>query len=898
MTSVPDRMERPARQARTGQPRFGQLVYTSFDDRDGAGGGWRVKEETGGISPVERQEMTSRIVTNFDVGESLPQYPNDEQIASRPARLMYGALTGDRAGYWHTVDAGKDATGRPDNVLAHVVLDRDVTVAGGLRPIELWGSAQWLRAYGAAEVTDARLASDDYPQPTGELTCTSVVRFLTGMSFDKQLVFRVLLDAVHGAMSGGRGVILTTHEPRQGHWWIAALSYFMSPGVARRFSWSTYDDPYLAGTDMRNGVHMVIVAADRARDLPRGKWLVLDDRDQPFLGALGSSHGTGGGDVEATSWSILAEAVLADADMAERLIERQDAIAAELGDRDLSAVWPLAVAVREELVLNEFHQEADRVIADEAPMQSDSIPWLSDVVSNATIATAPNDVDDALDRLIAAQRRGVGLAAAATRFAALALSDDHWVNAGPLERVPEVRSVDIASQRDAIERLLGQVVNPGEDAGEGSAVALRQVLRLIDLLGRIVAPSADFNGLWSELLGIVDIHVSALSDGVAARAVIADPGIRAAVRERVVRPAVARLPGAELEQFGLDVWQWLFEARAGAVEIPPNPHVYDAVLLPRYIAAELEGAQPDNTGYGERLAADAITLALGADDLSNPDCRALVRTLARFVRLSMLELMEDLTRWPTRVPPAIATPYLLSDTVPYQLLDAVASRRSDEVLTPGDEAAVALARLRSLNLQPKPWGEKEIRGAMDLLVPAVAAGLQPDGIGSLHDDVVIPFGALTVCKQALDSEFVLVDAGVTQAVNRRLGPRINDVAEMVADMVEAGVVDVGVFVAAELLGRMGFVRPIRPLLSESLGGEPAVPDRVVRMLIGRQSYRGPVDLQGLRDAAWPAVKTMPPADAESFFHEYPRVAREWLYDNGIGGDQGGRSRFRRMIRED
>lgn len=898
MTSVPDRMERPAWQEHTSRPRFGQLVYTSFDDQHSGGGGWRVKEETGGISPVERQELTSRIVTNFDVGEALPQYPNDEQIASRPARLMYGALTGNRAGYWHTVDAGKDATGRPNNVLAHVVLDRDVTVPSDLRPIELWGSAQWLRAYGAAEVTDARLTSADYPQPTGELSCSSVVRFLTGMSVDKLIVFRVLLDAVHGAMNGGRGVVLTTHEPRQGHWWIAALSYFMSPGVARRFTWSTYDDPYLAGADMRSGLHLVIVAADRAHDVPRGKWLVLDDRDQPFIGALGSSHGTGGGDVEATSWSSLAEAVLADSERAERIIERQDAIAAELGDRDLSPVWPLAVAVREELELSEFYQEANKVIADEAPVHGDSIPWIADLVSNATAVTAPDDVEDALDRLVAAQRRGVRLAAAVARFAALALIDDHWMNTGQLERVPVVRNLDVSSQREAIKRLLGDVVDAGDGVGAGSGLTLRQVLRLVDLLDRIAAPGTDLDGLWSELADVVNVHVLALTDGGAAQAVLTDRGIRPDVRERVVRPAVARLPGHVLEQFGLDVWRWLFDARIGEFEIPPNPHVYDTVLLPRYIAAELSGLRVGSVHYGERLAAEAITLALGADDLSDADCRALVRTLAGFVRLSMLELIDDLSRWPNRVPPEIATPYLLSETVPYSLLDATAARKDDRDLTPGDQVAVATARIRSLGLQPKPSGEREIRDAMEFLVPAVAGALSLDCVGSLHDDLIIPFGALTVCKQALDSEYILVDAEVTQAVNRRLGSRINDVAEMVADMVEADVVGVSVFAAAAFLGRMGFIRPVKPLLSESLGGQPGVPERVVRILIGRQTYRGPVDPQGLRDAAWPAVTTMPPADAESFFHEYPRVAREWLHDNGISGDQGGRSRFRRMNRED
>lgn len=897
MTSVPNPVEHPVPQEN--RPRFGQLIYTSFDDQRSGGGGWRVKEDSGDLSPTERQELTSRIVTNFDVGEALPPYPNDDQIANRPARLMYGALKGGRAGYWHTVDAGKDATGRPNNVLAHVVLDRDITVPSELRPIELWGSPHWLRAYGAAEVAAARLLSPDYPQPTGEICCASVVRFLTGMSVDQQIVFRVLLDSVYWAMNGGRGVILTMHEPRQSHWWIAGLSYFMSPGSARKFTWSTYDDPHLAAADMQSGLHLVVVAADRSADLPHGKWLVLDDHDRPYLGAVGSTHGTSGGEVEVTSWSLLAEAVLADAELAERLIDRQDAIAAEVGDRDLSPVWPLAVAVRKEPLLSEFHHEADKVIADEAPIHCGSVQWIGDLVRDATTATAPVEVESALSRLISAQKRSGRAPHVVARFADLALADDHWISSGPLVQVPIVRTLDVSSRSEAVKQLIRDVLGSGVSQANGEAGStLHVLLRLVDLLDRIAAPSADLDTLQVELMAAVNDHVSELGDMTVARSVMNDPGIRPDVRERFIRPAVARLSGPVLEQFDVDVWRWLFDARPGELQPLPNPPSCDPVLLPRYILAEISSAQALHAGYRERLAADAIAFALGADDLSDQDCRTLLRKLAAFVQVPSVELVEYLRRWPTRVPPALATSYLLCDSVPDELLEMIAAHKGNWDLDPDDQGAVAAAWLRRLYIQPKPWRGDEIREAIEVLVPAVARVLNPDLINFLYHDLAIAFCAMTVCKDALNTGHVATDAEVAWAVNYRVARNVNDVAEIVADAVEAGVVEVNSFVAEAFIGRLGFDHQPEFPLAGSFDRRPELADRVVRNLIDRKVYCGPDDPQGLRDAAWPLVSTLSPGQAEKFFRDYQHAAREWLSEHGIGGDQGGRLRFRRTNRED
>ena len=71
-----------------GAPRYGQLLYTSFDDGSGVGGGWQVKSESGALSGEERQQLTARVATGFDVGPGLPQFPTPDQIAARPARSV------------------------------------------------------------------------------------------------------------------------------------------------------------------------------------------------------------------------------------------------------------------------------------------------------------------------------------------------------------------------------------------------------------------------------------------------------------------------------------------------------------------------------------------------------------------------------------------------------------------------------------------------------------------------------------------------------------------------------------------------------------------------------------------------------------------------------------------
>jgi len=100
--------------------RFGQLSYTSFETAAHMGG-WQVKETSSDLSPDEIRALTAGVRTVFHPAQPLPAYPTAEQLEQGPRRLAYGRLDRQRAGYWHTVPAGADSTGRPGNVFAHAV---------------------------------------------------------------------------------------------------------------------------------------------------------------------------------------------------------------------------------------------------------------------------------------------------------------------------------------------------------------------------------------------------------------------------------------------------------------------------------------------------------------------------------------------------------------------------------------------------------------------------------------------------------------------------------------------------------------------------------------------------------------------------------------------------------
>jgi hypothetical protein len=211
-----------------------------------------------------------------------------------------------------------------------------------------------LRPFGAQDVLAASL--DDVPRPpwsgTG-LDRGSVVSFLAEQATWRPGVLAALLDAVAAAMADPREpmVVLAVAEQRRSLLWIAAVSHLMSPGTSRALRWSSYERGSGVGKRGDRGVRLAVVPIEDvdAAGEADGVVVVADDRESVELGDLhGVPHRTGSGaQIAVTPWSVMAPVVLQDPVLAERVLQLQDEIAAEQGDRGLPCGWALAAAARE-----------------------------------------------------------------------------------------------------------------------------------------------------------------------------------------------------------------------------------------------------------------------------------------------------------------------------------------------------------------------------------------------------------------------------------------------------------------------------------------------------------------------------------------------------------------------
>ncbi len=279
---------------------------------------------------------------------------------------MYVPGPGRTGLYWHTVPAGADASGRPGNVFAHSMIDRS-SASSIVRPIERWGSPDWLTPYGADEVAASTIDGTE-PAPSGLASRDAVLDFLLEPTTWRIGTFSVLLDAVGRALAGGPVVVLGCQDTDRAAHWIAAVSHFMSPGTARRFSWSTFDRLHAVDDALASGAHLIAVPLD---DLP-GDWpgcVVFSELESPDLGELdGEPHCVENGDlIPVSPWSLLAQTALVDADVARRALTHQDEIAGGVGDNGLSPMWPLAMAVVAESALHDALDEATTVLLEQSP---------------------------------------------------------------------------------------------------------------------------------------------------------------------------------------------------------------------------------------------------------------------------------------------------------------------------------------------------------------------------------------------------------------------------------------------------------------------------------------------------------------------------------------------------
>ena len=178
----------------------------------------------------------------------------------------------------------------------------------------------------------------------------AVLAFLTDKALWRGGTLRGLLDAVHAAMQQqGPTVVLGVVDPEDADRWVAAVCHLMSPGASRRLYFATAE--HVAGLNAARaaGLHLIVVPAaelsgvepdDEGRaDQRRGParrpsavefvdYGADPDADQIHLTSFGSR-------IRATPWSMIAADVLRDPAVAAAVLDRQDAIAAEVGDHSL-----------------------------------------------------------------------------------------------------------------------------------------------------------------------------------------------------------------------------------------------------------------------------------------------------------------------------------------------------------------------------------------------------------------------------------------------------------------------------------------------------------------------------------------------------------------------------------
>lgn len=349
-------------------PRYGQLSYTSFDAR-GAFGGWQIKQTAGAVTADEAHLLVSgiHIAVNYSVGQ-LPAYPTPAQLRSLPRRLSYRRIDDDRAAYWHTAPAGSDSLGRPGNVFAHVMLDREASNSRcASRPIELWRSAGWLTPYGARAVSDAALPVRE-PYAGGVVTPEGMVEFACGPGTWRLNTLCGLLDAVAAAMAGGPAVVLGVDSPDVAAQWIGVVSFLMSPGTARRLNFSTFDRSSDLQRWPRINHHLVgVPRADLADlpDIPRGA-LVIDEAEKLSVGEFGGQHHqtARGQEIEVTAWSVMAQVAFLNSAWVLQLLTDIDEISAESEDVGLPPALPMALSISKRYWGKDAVPEAESVLGD------------------------------------------------------------------------------------------------------------------------------------------------------------------------------------------------------------------------------------------------------------------------------------------------------------------------------------------------------------------------------------------------------------------------------------------------------------------------------------------------------------------------------------------------------
>ena len=414
--------------------RFAQLTYSSFDRRDGNGGGWQVKDVTGGLSAEEQRLLCGHVATQLDAGVELPRFPTPAEIAELPHQMMHMPVRLDDAEAlvtWHLAPAGVDASGRPGNVFAHVLVDHDFDPTDGLRPIERWRSPDWLIPYGPEAVLGADLTGE--VPGRGHVDRRTVASWLFAPRQWRTNTLAAILDALAGHRAGGLPVVLATEDVDEAANWIAAVSLCTSAGAAAHISFSTLERASGLRHAIGHGIEIICVPRLDVPELAHNdKVVVIDTAAHVEVADLGGEHRTDRGDaIPATPWSAMILELCADPATFVEAVTEMDAAAVSVGDRGLHPAWPAALLIARDPDSDLAH-EATTIIARYSPDELRNSE-LYDVVADGLAADAGSTAEAWHHVVLQGahddepERNLVLAEAAVATYVGLALEDEQWL---------------------------------------------------------------------------------------------------------------------------------------------------------------------------------------------------------------------------------------------------------------------------------------------------------------------------------------------------------------------------------------------------------------------------------------------------------------------------------------
>jgi GTPase-associated protein 1, N-terminal domain type 2/GTPase-associated protein 1, C-terminal domain/GTPase-associated protein 1, middle domain len=214
---------------------FAQLYYTSCETGLSGFAGFQFNAATPGLSPQVLREVEA--LTSYEPPRWLGFRPTAQEIAGCPVNLVY--LSEPTTILANVVYSGADFSGRFGNYFAHALVSRTgVDQFGKVLPIELWGSKVWVtEPAGTTELLDlARLPG---PSPDSPVSREAVDRFVRE-GLRAEYLPALLTAAENAVLGGGRPIVIIEPDTAAAARWIAAISFLLPPGLARRLSFATY----------------------------------------------------------------------------------------------------------------------------------------------------------------------------------------------------------------------------------------------------------------------------------------------------------------------------------------------------------------------------------------------------------------------------------------------------------------------------------------------------------------------------------------------------------------------------------------------------------------------------------------------------------------------------------